>query len=83
MEENDNEENLGNNSVFENFKSAVNSFAELGNKVAIKNEILSQVERSSRNTKTMITATVQIRGLSLKDALDLIPRFNGQNISLM
>ena len=25
---------------------------------------------------------VQIRGLSLKDALDLIPRFNGQNISL-
>ena len=25
---------------------------------------------------------VQIRSLSLKDALDLIPRFNGQNISL-
>ena len=26
---------------------------------------------------------IQIRELSLKDALDLIPRFNGQNISLI
>ena len=27
-------------------------------------------------------ATVPVRGLSLKDALDLIPRYNGHNISL-
>ena len=109
-ENNDNKKSFENNSISDHFKSAINSFPELENKVEniteskeenktenkvenktehktenkaiIKNEIHLQAEQSICKNKIMSKTMVQIRGLSLKDALDLIPRFNGQNISL-
>ena len=69
------------------YKSANESFIakNLQNNRELKIEEKSNNQTSDRllSESLEINKTiVQIRGLSLKDALDLIPRFNGQNISL-
>ena len=70
------------------YKSANESFIakNLENNREIKIEENSNNQTSDRllsESLEMNKTIVQIRGLSLKNSLDLIPRFNGQNILLI
>ena len=87
QENNENKQDSVETTTADAYKSANESFIakNLENNREIKIGEKSKNQTSDRLLSESLEinkTSVQIRGLSLKDALDLIPRFNGQNISL-
>ena len=87
QDNNENKQYLKEASTADVYKSANESFIaknlENNREIKIEENLNNQTsDRLLSESLEMNKTIVQIRGLSLKDALDLIPRFNGQNISL-
>ena len=87
QENNENKQDSVETTTADAYKSANESFItkNLENNKVIKIEENSNNQTSDRllsENLEMNKTIVKIRGLFLKDALDVIPRFNGKNISL-
>ena len=87
QENNENKQDSVEASTADVYKSANETFIAKN----LENNREIRIEENSKNQTSdwllserleMNKTIVQVRGLSLKDALDLTPRFNGQNISL-